>query len=748
MDIFLVLVIILFVLAFSDLIVGVSNDAVNFLNSAIGSKVAPRHIIMIVASLGIVVGTTFSSGIMEVARKGIFHPDQFLLPEIMVIFLAVMLTDVLLLDLFNTFALPTSTTVSIVFELLGSAVAVSLLKIFEANQSLSDLVKYINTSSALAIISGILLSVGVAFTAGAVIQFFTRLIFTFNYEQKIKRYGAIWGGVALTTITYFILVKGAKGSSIITPDTQVWIKSNTDLIILGSIIFWGIILQLLMWFTKIDILKPIVLVGTFALALAFAANDLVNFIGVPLAGLNSYEIGLESLDPLNLSMEALKEPVKSNTILLLLAGLVMVVTLWTSSKAKSVTKTSVDLSRQSEGFEKFNSSLLARAVVRINITVFEFFKKLIPQSVQDFIERRFDNVAYDLKSRADKNLPAFDLLRASVNLMVASMVISFATSLKLPLSTTYVTFMVAMGASLSDKAWGRESAVYRVTGVLTVIGGWFFTAFVAFTVSAIFAIIIYFFQLPATIILVLIAGTIIFRTQVLHKKKEAKQSKLEDEFFESRINSKNSIERFIDKSIDIIKSAKEIIHNTFNGLDKENRDILRESKKLVKDLKSKNNSLISTIFMSLKALPESDVKKDRRYGKIIASLQNIYQSTKNITNESFDHIDNNHNKPNKIQLEEIKVLQDLISKEIEETSRILAEKDFNNTSNLEDLNNSLSEKIKEFDENQVMRIKHGKSTTRGSLLYLDILGETENISDNVTHLINLYKKNYSEFLED
>ncbi|MGD8779997.1 MAG: inorganic phosphate transporter [Ignavibacteria bacterium] len=747
MDLFLIVVIVLFVLAISDLIVGVSNDAVNFLNSAIGSKVAPRHIIMIVASIGILVGTTFSSGLMEVARKGIFHPDQFLLPEIMVIFLAVMLTDVLLLDLFNTFALPTSTTVSIVFELLGAAVAVSMLKIYSENQSLSDLIRYINTGQALAIISGILLSVAVAFSSGTIIQFFTRLIFTFDYEKKIKRYGAIWGGIALTAITYFILVKGAKGSSIITSDTQNWIKENTQLILIGSILFWGIILQILLLFTKINILKPIVLVGTFALALAFAANDLVNFIGVPLAGLSSYSIGLDSANPLTLTMEALKEPVQSNTLLLLLAGITMVVTLWFSRKARSVTKTEVNLGRQAEGFERFDSSLLSRAIVRFNISIFDFFRKAVPQPVQDFIQSRFDNTQFEEISKNSRDVPAFDLLRASVNLMVASMVISFATSLKLPLSTTYVTFMVAMGSSLSDKAWGRESAVYRVTGVLTVIGGWFFTAFIAFSVAAIFATIIFFFKLPATIVLALIAGVIVIRTHILHKKREEEQEQLEVAFFDSKLDTKKSLEKFIEQSVDIISSVKNIINETFKGLDKENREILRGTKKHVKELKKKNNKLVSNIFISLKTLPESDVKKDRRYGKIIASMQNIFQSTKNIATESFDHLDNNHKKPTSQQLKEIHVLQDLLKSEIEETSRILSEKDFNNTQKIDDLINVLNDRIREFDENQLLRIKQGSSTNKGSMLYLDILGETENISSNVKNLVSLYKKNYSEFLE-
>ena len=355
MDLYLIIVVILFLFAISDLVVGVANDAVNFLNSAVGSKVAPRHVIMIIASLGILIGTTFSSGLMEVARKGIFNPEQFYYAEIMVIFLAVMITDVILLDTFNTFGMPTSTTVSIVFELLGSAVAVSILKIYNSTENLAELVHYINTSKALAIVSGILISVVVAFSAGAIFQFISRLIFTFDYQKRLKRYGAVWGGFALTAITYFILIKGAKGSSIISGESQEWIKTHTELIMLYNFLFWTIVLQITLWFTNFNILKPIVLIGTFALALAFAANDLVNFIGVPLAGLSAFQAAGQSSDPSNLLMVSLTEPVETDTILLLIAGVIMVLTLWFSKKANSVTKTEVNLSRQLEGFERFES---------------------------------------------------------------------------------------------------------------------------------------------------------------------------------------------------------------------------------------------------------------------------------------------------------------------------------------------------------------------------------------------------------
>jgi phosphate/sulfate permease len=478
MDLYLFAIIILAGLAVFDLMVGVSNDAANFLNSSIGSRVAPRHIIMIVASLGILAGVTFSSGMMEVARKGIFHPKYFLMPELITIFLAVMLTDVLLLDLFNTFGLPTSTTVSIVFELLGAAVAVSLAKIYMAGDSYVTLIKYINTGKALAIIMGILFSVVIAFFFGVVAQFATRLLFTFDYKKRLKRYGGIWGGLALSVITYFILIKGAKGTSFLTPEAVFWIKTNAWTILSVSFLFFAVLFQLLTLFTKINVLKPIVLMGTFALAMAFAGNDLVNFIGVPLAGMSAYSVASDTGNLLTATMEALQKPVQSNTFLLLIAGAIMVATLCLSRKARTVQKTEVTLGRQDEGIEFFGSSMFSRIILRMVFAVSDFVRILIPASLKKTISGRFHRRAYPITPVVDERPPSFDLLRASVNLITASVIISFATSLKLPLSTTYVTFMVAMGTSLSDQAWGRESAVYRVTGVITVVGGWFFTAFI------------------------------------------------------------------------------------------------------------------------------------------------------------------------------------------------------------------------------------------------------------------------------
>lgn len=745
MEIYLIIVVVLFLLAISDLIVGVSNDAVNFLNSAIGSRVAPRHIIMIIASLGILIGTTFSSGLMEVARKGIFHPDKFMLEEIMVVFLAVMLTDVILLDLFNTFALPTSTTVSIVFELLGAAVAVSLIKVSQEGDGLSALVEYINTSQALAIISGILLSVAIAFTAGAIIQFFTRLIFTFDYNDRIRRYGGIWGGIALTSITYFILVKGAKGSSFLTEGTQEWIKLNTDLIILFSVVFWGLLIQCLIWFTKVNILKPIVLVGTFALALAFAANDLVNFIGVPLAGLSSYQIASGNADPLTMTMEALRQPVKSNTILLLLAGIIMVVTLWFSSKAKSVTKTEVNLGRQSEGFERFDSTLVSRAIVRMNLYLFEGFRRVLPQSALNFISRRIDNER--VKHIKGANVPAFDLIRASVNLMVASIVISFATSLKLPLSTTYVTFMVAMGTSLSDKAWGRESAVYRVTGVLTVIGGWFFTAFMAFTVAGVFATIIFFGGMWAIAILLIVAGIFIYRSHVHHKTKVKEEEELEKaQLDEDATGSEFLLTSMVNAGI-YLEKASETVTSAYKGLFTEDRGKLRDTVHEAKVVKKFSTSLISDAFRAFKRLDEQQVKKGHRYGKIVTAVQEIAANVKSLSKRCYDHIDNTHLKPSEAEIQELTVLNEVFVKKMTIASKILKEKNFERIEEFKAIFDDFLIKSQEFDENEVRRLKDGSTSPRNGLLNMAIVGETENISHHVSDLLKVSKKNYEKLQE-
>jgi phosphate/sulfate permease len=740
MEFFLFVVIVLFILAVSDLIVGVSNDAVNFLNSAVGSKAAPRYVIMIIAGLGIIVGTLFSSGLMEVARKGIFHPDQFLLPEIMVIFLAVMITDILLLDFFNTIALPTSTTVSIVFELLGAAVVVSLIKIFEAGETVSDLVNYINTSKALAIISGILLSVVVAFTIGAIIQFFTRMIFTFDFEKRIKRYGALWGGVALTAITFFILIKGAKGASFITEEMQTWIYAHTYLIIGMSFLFWAILFQLMMLLTKINILKFIVLVGTFALALAFAANDLVNFIGVPLAGLSSYQLALENADPLNMVMTALKEPVQSNTWILMGAGVVMVVTLWVSRKARAVTRTEVNLGRQGEGYERFGSSVLSRELVRGSMNLFAFFKGIAPQSLQKGIAKRF-NTAAASKEKIDGAYASFDLLRASVNLVVASILISFATSLKLPLSTTYVTFMVAMGTSLSDRAWGRESAVYRVNGVITVIGGWFMTALVAFTVAGTVALLIFYGEVYAVVGLLLFVLFMVLRTFIYAKKKEEEDIKLEKISAVERPKGVDALSIIMDGTNIYLNSLTDALSTTVNHLESGDRKKLKKAYKIAKKGNDEGNLLVSNILELVKLLDEEEIKDGHRYGKAIAALREISANMKSFTKRAFDHVDNNHRPPENEMMKELEAMQKGLQAQTISAQQLLEKKDFGDMSEFEDASKAFKKLVVKYNKHQVTRMKEGKSTTHQSLLFFASLSDALNISNHLSDFIESCKIN-------
>jgi phosphate/sulfate permease len=731
MELYLVIVIVLFVLAISDLVVGVSNDAVNFLNSAIGSRVAPRHVIMIVASIGILVGTTFSSGIMEVARKGIFNPEMFQFPDIMTVFLAVMLTDVLLLDLFNTFGLPTSTTVSIVFELLGSAVAIASIKVFEAGGRIEGLMAYINTSKALAIISGILISVVVAFTAGAIVQLLVRVLFTFDFMKKVRRYGGLWGGFALSFITYFILVKGAKGSSFLSDEQTNWIQAHGWEIIAFSFVAWGIIFQVLTVATKINILKPIVLAGTFALALAFAANDLVNFIGVPLAGLSSYFIAEASSNPESLLMDALREPVKTQTLLLLAAGLIMVITLWFSKKAQSVTKTEVNLGRQFEGFERFESSLVSRVIVRMSLALNDGLKKILPISFQKFIQSRMDKSKYAIEKDKHGVKPHFDMLRASVNLLVASVLISFATSLKLPLSTTYVTFMVAMGTSLSDKAWGRESAVYRVNGVLTVIGGWFFTAFMAFTASALFATLIYYGGLVVILILLGIAAFVIFRTHLLHKLRSKDEEEDEQSMTDDEKDGEDAINKCVKKTQKYLDAVGKTISNSFSGLAKGDRDQLKKAKKETKKIRKQADSITSSIFKTIQLLDENEVNEEQRFGKIISSLQELSNNVAALSQRSFKHIDNNHSKPNKEQVSELNELEKLISKQIKETIKILSGKNPDKFDEIAELLGELKRTIKSYDTKQFLRIKNKETSTRNSLLFISLIGDVETIAEQV-----------------
>jgi len=740
MDLFQFALVILFGLAVSDLIVGVSNDAVNFLNSSVGSRAASRRVILIIASLGILAGVTFSSGMMEVARKGIFNPQFFTMPELMVVFLAVMLTDIILLDLYNTFGLPTSTTVSIVFELLGAAVAVSMIKVHQAGHGYGEVVNYINTAKALAIISGILISIGVAFFCGAAIQFVSRLIFTFDFQRRLKRYGALWGGVALALITYFILIKGAKGASFIDEEMLAWIQTHTGLMLFATFLGSAVLLQILLSFTRVNILKLIVLVGTFALAMAFAANDLVNFIGVPLAGFSAYHVASGSGDMLNQAMEALRQPVRSNTGFLLLAGAVMVATLWISKKARSVTKTEVRLGRQDEGYERFESTVLSRAVVRLVAGAFENGSRLVPGAVRAAVRRRLDRTHFRPAPAADGSVPSFDLVRAAVNLMVASALIAFATSLKLPLSTTYVTFMVAMGSSLSDQAWGRESAVYRVTGVLTVIGGWFFTAMMAFSVSFGFAFAIFFGRGPAVLAIMALAVFMVVRTHLLHKTRERDEQATEVFNLRKIKDSAAAINVTFEHTGVFLREVAGILDDAYQGLRDYDRNRLRRARTNQQKIQQWSNIIAANIFKVLRLLQWEEVGHTQRYAQTISSLQEITESLRDIVVRAKLHVSNQHSGPLEAQVAEMERVQGLVREILEHTAQELLQKGSPDPAVITAHNRELRMLVHEYDQNQIMRIQDNSSKTRLSILFYAFMWNALKIAEQTTYLLDVFRE--------
>lgn len=737
-SIYIIFICILFALAISDLIVGVSNDAVNFLNSAIGSKVASFRTIMVVAALGILVGATFSSGMMEVARKGIFHPEHFFFSEIMVIFLAVMLTDIILLDLYNTFGLPTSTTVSIVFELLGAAVAVSVIKITSNPDSL-QLYEYINTSKALAIITGILLSVFIAFSVGALVQYIARLFFSFNYEKNLKYFGSVWGGIAITAITYFMLIKGAKGASFMSDDTKAWIMDNALMIMSVSFISWTVLLQLLHRIVKLNILKLIVLFGTFALAMAFAGNDLVNFIGVPLAGFESFKAFIAEPGAVDnqFLMGSLSGEIKTDTYILIIAGLIMVATLWLSRKAKSVVQTSINLSRQHEGDERFGSALFARSIVRSSRNIGKIIQLIIPTIILNKIGKQFDQTHYNNTVAKNPDAPAFDLVRASVTLVVASVLIAFATSLKLPLSTTYVTFMVAMGTSLSDGAWGQESAVYRITGVLLIIGGWFFTALSAFAGAFVIAYIIHSGGIIAIGALLIIAVLLFLRMSKIHKKREDKNEKAaeiaeeDDELQYSKV-----LENCTISITDILTSVSDVYEKSLLGITTENRKLLGEAVKEVIDLNKETKHLKDNIYKTVLKLQEDSVETGHYYVQVLDYLRETTHCLTYIAKPGFDHVDNSHKGFIKDQLNDIENIKNSVINIIHHIIQIIINQRFSELSMVLNKQYSILEEIHASSKKQIKRIKEGETGTKNSLLYLNILHETKNL---LLYAINLLK---------
>ncbi len=733
----------LVILAVFDIIVGVSNDAVNFLNSAIGSKVISFKTIMIIASLGIFIGAVYSGGLMEVARKGIFVPGQFTFEEIMVIFMAVMIADILLLDFFNTLGLPTSTTVSIVFNLLGAAVVMAIIKITANDQqTMADIWTYINSEKALSIISGILLSVVIAFTVGAIVQYISRLIFTFNYEHKIKNFGTIFGGVALAAITYFIFMKGLKG----TPqykDIKGLLEGNEIYVMLGSFVFWTIFSYAFEKIFKKTILIFVIGVGTFGLALAFSGNDLVNFIGVPMAAWHSYEAwSVSGVAASEFSMEILSKKVPAEPLILFIAGAIMVVTLWTSKKARTVADTEIGLSRQDEGKEKFKPNALSRAVVKGTTLINSGLSAILPKGTLANINSRFEKPVVDLPRSKSYELPAFDMIRASINLVVAGILISIATSMKLPLSTTYVTFMVAMGTSLADRAWGRESAVYRVAGVLNVIGGWFFTAFSAFCAAGTLAFLIHLGgpkgRFAVVAILLIVAAALLVRNYLSHKKSSALAREESDLSRAESQTIQGIIEESADNIAKTVSRTNKIYTNVLKGLAKGKVSSLKKSRAGVEKLNDEIDELRGNIFYFIKNLEETSVRGSNFYIQILGYLEDITQSLEYIAKASYKHVNNNH-KP--LRFNQIRDLQE-INQKLEEflgaTEVAFKDRNYDQIGELlgrkEELYNNVTEKI----QKQVSRTRSEESSPKNTTLYFGLLLETKDLIEEIMNLLDLY----------
>lgn len=745
---YLFIVILLSLLAVGDLIVGVSNDAVNFLNSAIGSKVFSFRNIMIFASIGILFGALSSSGMMEVARKGIFNPSAFFFDEIIFIFMAVMMTDILLLDFFNTLGLPTSTTVSIVFELLGAAVVMAVLKIIESDQLLSDLSNYINTEKATQIILGILLSVFIAFSIGALVQWVSRIFFSFEFEKKSVWLNSLFGGVALAAIFNFILIKGIKGTSYSNMELEFlneltingFIENYVLTVQLISFTFWYlcsfIMIKLLRW----DIYKIIIGVGTFALALAFAGNDLVNFIGVPIAAFQSYEAWVNSgVGAESFSMTLLNERVPTPTLFLFISGMIMILTLWFSSKAKKVVKTSLDLSNQYDTRERFKPNFISRGLVRFFIYCNDQIKKIIPANYILSLNQSFERIPLSKNQNTNGN-PEFDKLRASINLIVAAVLISLATSLKLPLSTTYVTFMVAMGTSLADRAWSSDSAVYRVAGVLNVIGGWFLTAISAFTVGGIIVYLLYMGGVQVVAVIMFIILLIIGKNYVNHKK----QSKIAIIKEQALIVESNSYQGVIDETgttIEVVlnKSFK-IYKLLISGLSKNEIKHLQKAKKNAEKLADQIDDLKDDLFYFIRNLEESSVSASTFYIELLGYIHDLSEDLTYLTKISHNHVNNNHRKLTFTQIKELLLIESTIGNLFKEGKEA-----FNSGQDLLEFEDVLLEKNSAFElieskiNAQIERTRGEETSPKNTTLYFNFLIRTK---DLITHKFELVEKYY------
>ena len=743
---YLFLIIFLFVLAVFDLSVGVSNDAVNFMNSAIGSKAASFKVIMVIAAIGIFVGASLSNGMMDIARHGIYQPQHFYFSEIMCILLAVMLTDVVLLDIFNSLGMPTSTTVSLVFELLGGTVAISLIKIANSNGAL-QLGDLLNTDKAFTVILAIFLSVAIAFFFGAIVQYISRLIFTFNYKKHMNYFIGLFGGLAATSILYFMLIKGLKESSFMEGDLKTMIYSNTDTIVWGALIFFTLLMQVLHWL-KVNVFKVVILLGTFALALAFAGNDLVNFIGVPLAGYSSYmdlmaQGGTTTTD--TFLMESLLEPAKTPWYFLVGSGLVMVIALATSKKAQAVIKTSVDLARQSDGNENFGTSPVARVLVRTCNNASNTILSVVPLRVKDWIDSRFNNNEIILEDKA-----SFDLVRASVNVVLSGLLIALGTSLKLPLSTTYVAFMVAMGSSLADRAWGRESAVYRITGVLSVIGGWFITAGAAFTICFLVALLIHVGGIAAMAAMVGLAIYMLIGNQILYKKKMKKEAMQEevDSTISKLRETKDKREALSlfrehsrDELCDVLNFASDTFNRSVHGFMDEN---LRELRKVMSAIEEKKSYLKQVKRVGTLGVTqlEHDIAIDKGLyyyqGNDFAS--EIVFSIRRLTEPGKEHVDNHFSPLCEVQKEDFGKMTDEIVSFLNRSSVMIERNDYHRMDDLIAESVDLTAKLTLLKKEELKRIQGQSGSTKVSMVYLNMVQEAQNVVSFTANLLKVSRK--------
>ena len=721
---YLFIIIVLVALAIIDLTVGVANDAVNFLNSGIGSKVAARWIVLTIASAGILAGTLTSNGLMEIARSGVFDPGMFTFHDVMMIFLGVMICDVILLDIFNTFGLPTSTTVSLIFELLGAAVFVALYKIWTSPpETVGLLSEYINSAGALRLISAILASILVAFIFGSVIMYLSRLLFSFSYKRAFKWFGAIWCGLCLTAIAYFALFKGLKYSTIVSKETFLWISDNIQILLLSVFAVSAVLLAVMQHIFKFNILRIIVLAGTFALAMAFAGSDLVNFIGVTMAGVASFETASAYAaaggDIHTLTMESLKGPVSVNAVYLLIAGGVMVLALWFSKKARTVTDTEVSLGRQGDGDERFGSWTASRALARSATALNKGFSSMLPEKVNKFIDSRFKLPNYDRKDKA-----SFDLIRAAVNLTVSALLISTATSMKLTLSTTYVTFMVAMATSLSDRAWGRESAVYRITGVLTVVSGWFVTAIVAFSAAAIIALLLMWGGKIAMAGLLIVCVLALMQSSMVHKRRTHK--KYQEADTATVLETSSIIQQCKEEIYMVFEQMSRIYSQTLNGLAMEDRKILKKLYKEANELYLKEKERKAyEMLPTLVKLQEDAVNTGHYYVQVCDYLCEVSKSLMAITKQSFDYIDNNHTGLNEAQVTDLEVMNKAVSEVNTGIVDMLRTSDFRNFEMILAKRDNIFDLFVENIKSQIKRVKAKESTTRNSMLFINIVGETK-----------------------